>query len=275
MKNIFLLVVAIALAGCQNSTSQAPASSAPNPHAGHNMGGNSSSHNAAATPKLNINSSKEFKAGESAELELSITGAGVERVKNFVMNHDAKVHLILIRDGLDQFFHLHPVIDSETGMMKVNHTFPVAGLYHVFADHQQPGGTMTTAVTTLRVAGDAAAAKPLAVTVPGTIEADGLKANVTVTKDESGTEKVVRFELTDAAGKAVDDLEPYMGARGHLVVVSADASRYVHAHPLESTTAKNVVAFAAHFPQPGMHKGWGQFKRAGTVRIVPFVVNVE
>lgn len=275
MKTFLLLVVAIALAGCQNSTSQAPASSASNPHAGHNMGGANSSHNVPAAPKLNLGSSKEVKAGEPAELELSITGTDGQRVKNFVMNHDAKVHLILIRDGLDQFFHVHPVIDAETGMMKATHTFPVAGLYHAYADHQQPGGAMTTAVTALRVAGEPSAAKPLTVNAPGVVDADGLKANVTVSKAENGMENVVRFDLTDPLGKPVDNLETYMGARGHLVVVSADASKYVHAHPLDSATAKNVVAFAAHFPQPGMYKGWGQFKQAGTVRIVPFVVNIE
>jgi hypothetical protein len=67
-----------------------------------------------------------------------------------------------------------------------------------------------------------------------------------------------------------------MGAMGHLVVISADAKQYVHAHPASGGGGdKGEVAFAAHFPQPGLYKGWGQFKRAGRVAVVPFVVRVD
>ena len=28
-------------------------------------------------------------------------------------------------------------------------------------------------------------------------------------------------------------------------------------------------------PSPGLYKGWGQFKRGGEVRVVPFVVRID
>lgn len=65
-----------------------------------------------------------------------------------------------------------------------------------------------------------------------------------------------------------------MGAMGHLVILSADGKEYVHAHPADGKTAPGVVAFQAHFPKAGLYKGWGQFKRGGQVRVVPFVVNL-
>jgi len=69
-------------------------------------------------------------------------------------------------------------------------------------------------------------------------------------------------------------LEPYMGELGHLMFVSA-AGEYVHVHPAGGDAARDTVEFGAHFPGPGLYKGWGQFKRGGRVLVVPFVVKVE
>ena len=112
--------------------------------------------------------------------------------------------------------------------------------------------------------------------VPGTVKGDGLGARVGVSGVKAGGEGTIRFEIADQAGKPVADLQPYMGAMGHLVVISQDGKRYVHAHPEDDRKAGgNVVAFGAHFPKAGLYKGWGQFKRGGEVRVVPFVLRAD
>jgi hypothetical protein len=86
----------------------------------------------------------------------------------------------------------------------------------------------------------------------------------------------VTFDLTDAAGQPVKDLQPYMGAMGHLVVLSSDGKQYVHAHPADAKTGLgNRVVFMAHIMEPGLYKGWGQFRRMDTVRVLPFVFKVN
>lgn len=240
----------------------------------HDHGGHGD-HRPAMTV-LEVRTVGEVKAGQPADLELSIPGGAGQPLKDFAVVHDAKVHLILIREGLDRFAHLHLTPDPATGVMKVRHTFPSGGTYHLFADHQPTSKPAATAVAQVTVTGDAPAAPPLKPDVPGTVTGDGLTAKVTVEGAKPGREATVRFELTDPSGQPVADLEPYMGATGHLVIVSADATRYVHAHPAEGKPAgKNVVEFGASFPQAGLYKGWGQFKRGGQVRVVPFVVRVE
>jgi hypothetical protein len=96
---------------------------------------------------------------------------------------------------------------------------------------------------------------------------------------KAGADGTIRFELTTPEGEPVLDLEPHMGAMGHLNVVSADAAEYVHAHPADHgeghNHATNQVTFVAHFPAAGLYKGWGQFKRGGRVQVVPFVLTVE
>ena len=85
----------------------------------------------------------------------------------------------------------------------------------------------------------------------------------------------ITFTLADSAGKPVTDLQPYLGAMGHLVVISSDGKDYVHAHPIEDAKASGPVAFMAHFPHVGIYKGWGQFRRADVVHDVPFVVKID
>ena len=74
----------------------------------------------------------------------------------------------------------------------------------------------------------------------------------------------------------MNDLETYLGALGHLVIVSENGQEYVHAHPDDgSDAAGGRVAFDAHFTKPGLYKGWGQFQRAGEVLTVPFVARID
>jgi hypothetical protein len=85
----------------------------------------------------------------------------------------------------------------------------------------------------------------------------------------------------ERAGKPVDDLEHYLGASGHLIVVSEDRARFVHSHPLESPAVPGQtpragprVSFTASFPAPGRYKAWGQFQHHGKVLTFPFTFDV-
>ena len=62
---------------------------------------------------------------------------------------------------------------------------------------------------------------------------------------------------------------------GHLVVLSADGTKYVHAHPLTAQASTGTVEFEVHFPEPGTYKVWGQFQRGGKVFTIPAVIGIE
>src|SRR4051812_25839865 len=51
-------------------------------------------------------------AGKPTTLKLMIHDAGGAVVKDFDVVHEEKVHLIIVRDGLDQFAHVHPLVDA-------------------------------------------------------------------------------------------------------------------------------------------------------------------
>jgi hypothetical protein len=95
----------------------------------------------------------------------------------------------------------------------------------------------------------------------------------------AGTHAQLLFRLTQN-GKPMIDLEPYIGAMGHCVILSEDTQQYLHSHPEQLFPPKlgarggPDVAFHTTFPRSGRYKVWGQFKRGDKVIVADFVVDV-
>ena len=170
-------------------------------------------------------------AGEKSLLKLNIQTADGDIVRDFDVLHEQLVHLIVVRDGLDEFAHLHPTVDDR-GNLRTTYTFSKAGNYRLFADYQAKGKHASVAKALLHVSGPELEPEPLLVNAPGNVSADGLQVKIAIPSSSVGAATQLRFELADEAGRAIKDLSPYLGARGHLVVLNAAGDVYVHAHPL-------------------------------------------
>ncbi len=216
----------------------------------------------------------EPQAGQPAVLHMMVHDSTGKMVAAFETVHEKKAHLIIVRQGLDQFAHIHPEVDEE-GNLTADFQFPVGGEYHLFLDHKPAGKEEGVATAVVHVAGDTPEAPTLTPNVPGNVSADDTVAMISAANVKPGEEATVEFHLSDGSGKPVNDLEPYLGAMGHLVIISANAKEYVHAHPTDADSATGEVNFMAHFAKAGLYKGWGQFQRAGKVRTIPFVIDVK
>jgi hypothetical protein len=78
----------------------------------------------------------------------------------------------------------------------------------------------------------------------------------------------VVFTIRDVrTGLPVADLQAYLGAAGHLLLVHEDASTFVHSHPDDNVQElpAGSLRFLARFPKPGLYRGWLQIRRAGQV----------
>jgi len=53
----------------------------------------------------------------------------------------------------------------------------------------------------------------------------------------TGTENMLMFSLSQN-GKPVTDLEPYLGALGHSVILKEGTLDFIHAHPMEMATQR-------------------------------------
>jgi hypothetical protein len=211
-----------------------------------------------------------IEANAQVNLTLTLLDPHGAVVRELEVIHEKLVHLIVVRDGLDVFTHLHP--DLVEGVFSKTVAFPAAGTYYLYADFKPLGGQPVTAMAEVRVQGDAVAAPALEVHVPGRIMTEALGADITL-EQVSGAYRI-SFAVLAPDATPVADLEPYLGAMGHLVIISANGKEYVHAHPMDGGPAGPVV-FEAHFPGPGLYKAWGEFQRGGQVHNVPFALEVK
>ena len=264
-----VVLVVTVVAGCTSKPN--PPVKSPDKHGEHANGMKMSAEPAA---QLVLSSTpKRPSAGEPAELKIMLHDAAGQMLKELEPIHTKLAHLIIVREGLDEFAHLHPTVD-ETGNMTVTHTFSNGGSYLVFLDYKPAGKSPATSQAKLVVEGDSPPIPSLKPDVPGTVQGDGLQAKVSM-RASTDKSQVVSFQVQDTSGKATNDLQPYLGAMGHLVVLSADGGQYVHAHPLTESASDGKVDFQVHFPGPGTYKGWGQFQRGGKVFTIPAVMQVE
>ncbi len=215
-------------------------------------------------------------AGQPSELRLMLKSGDGTVIKDFETIHDELVHVVIVRNGLDTFTHLHPQIRSD-GNLVVQYAFPVGGTYRLYADFQPKGKSHNTASTIVDVPGESPLAPELQVNVPGRVRGEDWIADITLDTGTDGRESILRFALMDAQGRPFQNLMPYMSARGHLQIVSDDGNDYVHSHPLdhEPRNSSHVVSFHATFQKRGIYKGWGQFRVGEAIRVVPFVMDTR
>jgi Heavy metal binding domain len=199
-----------------------------------------------------------------------------EAVPGLLDVHERPFHLFILSRDLETFAHVHPE-RHDGGAFVVTHELP-AGEYVLLADFLPAGGTsqlVHRAVVTPGYTGPLFASAPEIRLLPAQQTAGGLRIRIDPGQPAARRESLVRFEVSDAAtGGPVADLEPYLGASGHLLIVNQDLSIAIHSHPEGAPSSGPLVIFGAVFPAPGRYKLWVQFQRNGQVVTAPFVIEI-
>ncbi|QHW31558.1 hypothetical protein GZH47_12370 [Paenibacillus rhizovicinus] len=218
------------------------------------------------------------EAGETGKLRVTITGKDGKPDAGLQINHEKKLHLIVVSEGLSTFMHMHPVETAEQGVFDASVTFPAAGRYELIADFKTPDGSQqwqSTWVQTGGASGKRQAEPALAADQQLTRAADGMAVSLAFDKaPKAGESAALTFSFADqATGSPVRDLQPYLGAAGHVVILDAEAKHYLHVHAMDDPGGPTAM-FHTTFPSSGLYKIWGQFQRKGRIVTVPFVVKV-
>jgi len=132
----------------------------------------------------------DVKPGEAVKLNLMIHDAAGAMVKDFETVHEKKLHLIIVRDGLDRFAHIHPEIDA-AGNITATFTFPTPGKYRLYADHKPTGKDPAIAIAEVNVAGTPPPKPDLVPNAPGRVTGD-LAADIAIEKAKAGRSLVRR-----------------------------------------------------------------------------------
>src|SRR5690606_39069745 len=78
------------------------------------------------------------KAGKEGELSFRITGPDGEPVTGFRVEHEKRMHLIVVGRDTAGYRHLHPEMDAD-GLWTVRTEFDTPGPYRMFADFAPEG----------------------------------------------------------------------------------------------------------------------------------------
>ncbi|KAA5834947.1 hypothetical protein ABT337_06655 [Saccharopolyspora hirsuta] len=210
-------------------------------------------------------------AGAAADYRFRILGPDGAAVTALAEVHGKKIHLIVVRRDLTAFWHLHPVEDG-AGTWTVPLDLAEAGEYRVLVDFQPEGAAGLTLGADLAVAGDY---RPRPVPEPAAVSAvDGYEV---VLDGELVPGQANRIALAvHRNGEPVTDLQPYLGAYGHLVALRLGDLAYLHVHPDGGATRPGPeIAFHAAVPGPGTYRLFLDFKHAGEVRTAQFTATAS
>ncbi len=212
--------------------------------------------------------------GKGTLIRLEIEKNDGGRIDKFDINHEKMMHLMVISKDLSYFNHIHPEYKGN-GVFEIANDFPAGGEYKLIADFKPSGGDSMTKMEWVRIKGESA--KPVPVVPDASLDktVEGKRVKLTIDELAANKEVTLKFSITDEkTNRPITDLEPYLGAIGHVVILTADGERYVHVHAEEGQGTGPDAIFETEFPKSGIYKIWGQFQKDNQVFTVSYVVNV-
>jgi hypothetical protein len=201
---------------------------------------------------------------ENSSLAFHVSGPDGQPVTKFAVEHEKRLHLIVVRRDGSQFRHVHPEMAPD-GTWSVPLRLGQAGSYRVFADFRPENGPRTTLGADVQVAGDY---RPESHEDSRTFTVDGYE--VTLEGDLSASSASTVTIGVTRNGRPVT-LENYLGAKGHLVALRAADLAYLHVHPEES----DEVKFAVEVPTAGTYRLFLDFQHENTVRTAEFTLTTH
>ncbi|MEU4714902.1 hypothetical protein AB0F73_14740 [Micromonospora purpureochromogenes] len=208
----------------------------------------------------------------SGQFAFRITGPDGAAVTGYEVAHDKRMHLIVARRDLSGFRHVHPELGAD-GTWRVDSPLGGPGVWRAFADFTPSGGEPLTLGVDVTVPGQLQP-RPLPAPAASTT-VDGYTVTLTGTPQPGRTSQLTLTVSRD--GKPVTDLEPYLGAYGHLVALRQGDLAYLHVHPEGvpgdgRTPAGPAVGFAAEVPSAGSYRLYLDFRHGGAVHTAEFTV---
>jgi hypothetical protein len=208
----------------------------------------------------------------AGQFAFRITGPDGAPVTGYEVAHDKRMHLIVAQRDLSGFRHVHPELGAD-GTWRVDSPLGGPGVWRAFADFTPSGGEPLTLGVDVAVPGPLQP-RPLPAPASSTT-VDGYTVTLAGTPEPGRTSRLTLTVSRD--GKPVTDLEPYLGAYGHLVALRQGDLAYLHVHPEGvpgdgRTPAGPAVTFAAEVPSAGSYRLYLDFRHGGAVHTAEFTV---
>ncbi len=226
---------------------------------------------APSGPSLELTSNLEtVEPGQLVEVRYKVLDENGDPVMDFDRVQEKLMHLVVVREDLTQFQHLHPDLNKETGEFSVDLTFDGAGTYELYADFTPEHSTQMVLPFMVNV-GESTSVMPEALALSGVDPFDFEGLHVTPHFPETitaGNSFSYSFDVTQDE-KAVS-LEDFLGAQGQSAVIHEGDLSYENAHPKEKGLDFEVV-----LDEAGLYKSFTQFQVSGRIYTLEYTFEVK
>jgi hypothetical protein len=210
-----------------------------------------------------------FELGRATPFTFRILDQSGQSITSFVDQHERPMHLIVVGRDLSGFQHLHPTMRAD-GTWMAEMTLPTAGVWRAFADFATDRGAATLGVDLFA----GGRFDPVDLPAPeSTVIAEGYQVTIRPGELAAGQRSELTFQVA-RDGQPVTDLEPYLGARGHLVALREGDLAFLHVHPTDAPTPGASISFSTALPSAGRYRLFLQLQHGGLVHTVAFTLEV-
>lgn len=220
----------------------------------------------------------EIKPDKSFTIDIHIRDDKGQKVADFDIFQEKLMHLILVSDDLAFFSHLHPEHRGD-GHFQTTAILPSAGVYTLFSDYMPAGQKEQLSVLQLPMKGIKKSAGVTDRKITEKVVQDTrVSMSFSPKTVKANEDAIVIFDLKQLDGKPVTGLRPYLGQKGHLVVIRKSApltdKDYIHAHAMKEGEASEIK-FTTRFSDKGLYKLWCQFNNEGRILTADFWINIK
>ncbi len=188
------------------------------------------------------------------------------------VEHEKKIHLIIVSEDLSWFSHIHPEYQVD-GSYSVTETFPNGGNYYLYADYKPSGSSHQLEKIQVSVKGKTK--QPVSYSAAKLVsKIDGYEVKFVNGNELKANNEGHLIINIEKEGKPINatELEKYLGANAHIVIVGMEDKDYLHVHP-----EANEFPIHAHttLPKAGVYRMWLQFQTNGKLHTADFILDVK
>jgi hypothetical protein len=220
-------------------------------------------------------------AGKAGRMSFVIDGPSGKPQTDFTLQQTKLLHLYVVRKDLTQFQHIHPTLDSKTGLWSVPVTFAEPGPYRMVIEFEAltPDGNFDDRIlgTEFKIGGGKYTPVPYQ-PADGKVSIDGYDVTLDPSTKVGGPP--LHLKVTKG-GADVTDLQPYLESFAHITGFREGDLKAVHVHPNElpkrgdtSVRGGPVLTLASVFSAPGKYRMFVEFRTNGLLHLTPIDIDV-
>lgn len=238
---------------------------------------------------IDIDAPKNISPSEPVTIRFHIyDGKNGNPVTFFQKNYTKLMHLIIVGNDFNNFNHIHP--EQEKNTFTITTSFPNDGIYHFYLDYQPIGSIEQQAAFTIPVGtGKSETPEPAETQISKNIGDYTISLSypkpLRASQMTLGEQPLTFTIKNQKTGKALESLQQYLGAFGHLVMINEKTYDYLHVHPLAKRAPLpgdkggpdvTFVPLGLTGPiKPGTYRLFAQFNPSGEIITTEFAIKIQ